>query len=213
MQSNKKNKSFMEQFKCPKGLEGRIVAESMNRRHDSLTNWGLKKVEINPRFTILDVGCGGGKTINKLSSSAFQGKVYGIDHSPDMVEYSKEVNSELIAKNLVSIIEGSVEKLNFPDNFFHLVTGIETYYFWPNLLKAFKEINRVLKPKGKLLLINEMIKDGKYEIENEEIIAETHVKLTPLSEIKSMLQLIGFINVAVYSKKKSPWNTIIAQKQ
>ena len=84
----------------------------------------------------------------------------------------------------MSIIEGSVEKLNFPDNFFHLVTGIETYYFWPNLLKAFKEINRVLKPKGKLLLINEMIKDGKYEIENEEIIAETHVKLTPLSEIK-----------------------------
>ncbi|MEJ2242086.1 MAG: class I SAM-dependent methyltransferase [Candidatus Bathyarchaeota archaeon] len=203
----------MKQFKCPKGLKGRIVAESMNRGHSALTDWGLKKVEIKPQFKILDVGCGGGKTISKLASLAFKGKVYGIDYSSDMVEYSKEVNNELIAENRVLIIESSVENLNFPDGFFDLVTGVETYYFWSNLLKAFNEIKRVLKQKGKLLLINEMIKDGIYEVENAEIIADTNVNLVSLSEIKSMLQSIGFTNVNVFSKKKSPWNTILAQKQ
>ena len=213
MQTKKRDKSFMEQFRCPKGFQGRIVAASMNRGHNSLTNWGLKQVDIRPQFNILDVGCGGGKTIGKLARLAFKGKVFGIDHSPDMVKYSKQVNSTLIAKNQVTIKESTIEKLKFLNDFFDLVTAIETYYFWPNLPTAFSEIKRVLKPKGKLLLINEMIKDGIYEIENEEIIAKTHVNLIPLTEIKSILQSIGFINIDIITKKKSAWNTVIAQKQ
>ena len=213
MQLKKKNKSLMKQFRCPKGNQGRIVAASMNCNHSSLTNWGLKEVEINPQFNILDVGCGGGRTVNKLARLSFQGKVFGIDHSPDMVDYSKEVNSDLISQNRVSIIEGSIEKTDFPENYFDLVTAIETYYFWSNLLNAFIEINRILKPKGKLLLINEMIKDGVYEVENEKIIAETSVHLVPLTEIEIMLKSIGFIKIKILTKKDSAWNIVIAQKQ
>ncbi|MEJ2271074.1 MAG: class I SAM-dependent methyltransferase [Candidatus Bathyarchaeota archaeon] len=203
----------MNQFRCPKGPQGKIVAASMNRGHDALTNWGLKNVEIKPQFIILDVGCGGGKTVSKLANLAFQGKVFGIDPSPDMVKYSKQGNNGLINKNKVSIEECSVEKLNFPNDFFDLVTAIETYYFWFNLPKAFKEIKRVLKPKGKLILINEMIKDGIFEVENAEIISKTHVNLVPLTEIKLILQSIGFIKIETISRKESAWNTIIAQKQ
>ncbi len=213
MQVKKRDKSLLEQFRCPKGYKGRIVAASMNTRHDALTNWGLKKVEIEPQFVILDVGCGGGETINKLANLAFQGKVYGIDLSSDMVKYSKQKNSGLIAKKQVSIVKSPVDKLNFPKDFFDLITAIETYYFWPNLTDAFREINRVLKPNGKLILINEMIKNGKYEIENAEIISKTYVKLVPLIEIKSILQSIGFINIEIFLKNESAWNTIIAQKQ
>jgi len=65
--------------------------------HSDLTDWGLGKVKINRDFTILDVGCGGGKSLTKLANFAPLGKVYGIDCSKDMVEYSKEVNRDLIA--------------------------------------------------------------------------------------------------------------------
>jgi len=160
---------------------------------------------------ILDVGCGGGKTVRRLAQRAFQGKVFGIDYSADMVEYSRKVNKKLIAENRVEILEGSVEKTGFPDNFFGLVTAIETYYFWSSLPDALKEIKRVLKPDGRLLMVNEMVKDGVYEVENAEMIEKTQVCLLPLEEIRKIMQSIGFANVQIFTKPESPWNVILAQ--
>jgi ubiquinone/menaquinone biosynthesis C-methylase UbiE len=212
MQPEKKDAAYMKQFKCPNGPQGRAVAALMNLKHCALSSWGLKKVKIKPNFFILDMGCGGGKTLSRLAQQAFKGKVFGIDHSPDMVEYSREMNRELIGQNRVSVFGGSVERTGFPDGFFDLVTAIETYYFWFSLPDAFREIKRVLKPKGKLILINEMIKNGVYELENAEIITKTHVHLVALEEIQKILQFVGFMNVEVFTKKESTWNAVVAQK-
>ena len=93
----------------------------------------------------------------------------------------------------MQIIEGAVEKMNFPNDTFNLVTACETYYFWSSFQDALKEINRVLKPSGKLLLINEIARDGVYEVENAKLISETHVCLIPLDEIKKLMQAAGFV--------------------
>jgi SAM-dependent methyltransferase len=202
----------MDQFKCPKGKDGLTIAKLMNNRHSALTEWGLKKTEIKPNFTVLDVGCGGGETLKKLAQKTPQGRIYGIDHSKDMVNFSKQVNEEAVTKEHVVVVEGSVDEMKFSDDFFDLVTGIETYYFWPNLLEAFQEIKRVLKPKGKLVLISEMIKDGSFEIKNAKLIKQTHVKLVRLKNLKKMLKEQGFVDVKVFRKKNSAWNVVIAQK-
>ena len=202
----------MGQFRRPTGVQGRAVAALMNKEHNLLSTWGLNHIKIEPAFTVLDVGCGGGKTIGKLAKQTVQGRVFGIDYSKDMVEYSKEENKKLVDEGRVMLIEGSVEKMRFPTNFFDLVTAIETYYFWSNLTKAFQEINRVLKQGGKILIVSEMIKDGKYEIENAETIAKAHVKLLSMQEIEIVLHSAGFINVRIFRKPCSPWNVIIAQK-
>ena len=209
---SKKDQNIMNQYRCPTGVEGRKVAASMNIHHSDLTDWGLSKVRIFPNFAILDVGCGGGKTITKLANLVPQGKVYGIDCSKDMVEYSQEVNRELISQNRVSVSEGSVVRTGFADSFFDLVTAVETYYFWPNLAEAFQEIYRILKPNGHLLMINEMIKDGTYEIENKIMIEKTHVNLMSIAEIKEALTLGGFKKIQIYTKSGSPWNAILAQE-
>ncbi len=184
----------------------------MNKGHWDLTTWGLKHLRIESDFVILDVGCGGGKTINRLARRANPGKVYGIDHSADMVDYSKQANRKLIAQNRVEIFQGAVEKTSFKDNFFDLVTAIETCYFWPNLADAFQEIKRILKKGGCLFILSEMIKDGVYEMENAEIIAKTQVHLVPLREMQRMLCSAGFSSVKVYKKRKSDWNAVLAQK-
>ena len=202
-----------DQYRCPTGVLGRTVAESMNRGHMDLSTWGLKHVRVEPDFVVLDVGCGGGKTISRLARRAFEGKVYGIDHSLDMVDYSREVNRKLVAQNRVEINEGSVDQTGFQDEFFDLVTAIETYYFWPNLAVAFRELRRILKTGGFLLVINEMIKDGIYEVENAETIAKAHVHLLSLVEIQRILRSEGFLNLKVFRKRKSGWNAILAQKQ
>ena len=128
------------------------------------------------------------------------------------MEILREVNRKLIAQNQVEMIAGSVERMGFPGDFFDLVTAIEAYYFWPDLSEAFREIKRVLKPKRNLLMINEMVKDGVYEVENADMISKAHVRLIPLQEIQIILHSVGFVNVKVFTKTKSPWNAILAQK-
>ncbi len=211
-EKNTSSKGDWSQYRCPTGASGRKVAANMNKGHWDLTTWGLKHATIKSDCVILDVGCGGGQTIGRLARRAVQGKVYGIDHSADMVDYSRQVNKKLIAANRAEIMQGSVEKTGFNDEFFDLVTAIETYYFWPNLSEAFQEIKRILKNKGCLLIISEMIKDLAYELENAEIIAKSQVHLVPLEEIQKMLYSAGFSSVKVYRKRNSVWNLILAQK-
>jgi SAM-dependent methyltransferase len=206
------SENHLSQYRCPTGVSGRKVATNMNYGHWDLTTWGLKHVSIKLDSVILDVGCGGGKTISRLAQRAVQGKVYGIDHSGDMVDFSREVNNKLIATNHVEIQQGTVEKTGFKNDFFDLVTAIETYYFWPNLANAFQEIKRILKKEGVLLIISEMLMNGVYEVENAEIIAKTHVHLVPLQEMQRILLSVGYCNVEVYRKRKSVWNAILAQK-
>ena len=190
------------------GREGRLVATMMNKYHEPLTVWGLAKITIGSNFVILDVGCGGGKTISKLAQLSLQGKIYAIDYSPDMVKFSKKINKALIAQNRAEIIEASVEKMSFEDNFFDLVTAFETYYFWSNLPVVFKEIYRVLKPEGKLLLVNELM----YGVTPAKIIEETHVKLFALEEIQKVMKSVGFTNIQTFTEAETPWNAILAQK-
>jgi ubiquinone/menaquinone biosynthesis C-methylase UbiE len=102
--------------------------------------------------------------------------------------------------------------MGFPNDYFDLVTAIETYYFWPSFSTALKEINRVLKPGGKLLLVNEMVQDGMYEVKYAKLIEDAHVHLIPLDEIQNTMRSVGFECVQVFTKTESPWNAIIAQK-
>jgi ubiquinone/menaquinone biosynthesis C-methylase UbiE len=197
-----------DQYRCPMGSRGKLAAEVMNIQHEALTLWGLSHVTVGSDFAILDVGCGGGKTISRLARLAPQGKVYGIDYSIDMVRFSKIINEDLISQNCVEIIAGSVEKMSFRDDLFNLVTAFETYYFWNNFPNSLKEINRVMKHGGKLLLVNELM----YGVTSSKLIKVTHVKLLPLKEILNILLSVGFVNVQVFTETESAWNAFLAQK-
>ena len=203
---------LMDQFRRPTGRRGRFVAVLMNRGHKPLTLWGLTHVKIEPDYVILDVGCGGGKTVSRLAERAPLGKVFGIDYSADMVEYSKKLNKKLVAEDRVEIVEGSVEKTGFSEDFFDLVTAIETYYFWSSFSDAVQEIRRVLKPGGQFLMVNEMVKDGVYDVKAAKTIEQAHVDLISLDDIRNTLEAVGFEDVQIFTKSESPWNAVLAKK-
>jgi ubiquinone/menaquinone biosynthesis C-methylase UbiE len=130
----------------------------MNWSHSKLTDWGLKHISIENYYTILDVGCGGGRTVSKLAAIATQGKVYGVDYSDESVAATKRMNAQWMDLGRVEIQPASVSQLPFPDNMFDLVTAVETHFRWPNLTGDTREVFRVLKPGGTLILIAEIYK-------------------------------------------------------
>ena len=154
---------FILQAKKPTGIFGLLIARLMNIGHNKLTNWALPYLSIKEDDIILDIGCGGGKTVNKLAKTARKGKVYGIDFSDASVKLSSELNRDYINSGKVDIQKASVSKLPFPDNSFNIITAIETYFFWPDLGNDMKEILRVLKPKGNLLIVSEVYKNSENE--------------------------------------------------
>ena len=111
----------------PHGLLGRFVLWNMNKRHSSVTDWGLSHVTVQPNDAVLDAGCGGGRTVNKLATMASAGKVFGIDFSAESVAVSQKTNAEFIRSGRVEICEASVSQLPFSDNFFDLITAVEQY--------------------------------------------------------------------------------------
>ena len=95
-------------------------------------------------LNILDIGCGTGIIMQKLSK---YGKVYGIDVSDDALKFCK-------ARNLKNIKKASVMKIPFKNNSFDLVGCFDVLYHKGinDDLKAIKEIYRVLKKSGRLLV-------------------------------------------------------------
>jgi hypothetical protein len=48
----------------------------MNKERERLPDWGLGHVAVDGCFDVLDIGCGGGRTIEKLAAIASSGTVY-----------------------------------------------------------------------------------------------------------------------------------------
>ena len=141
---------FFSNMRKPEGKLGNIQLKSMNKEHTPVSLWGLKHLNISPDDVILDIGCGGGMNINRMAQGAK--KVYGVDYSIESVNLSKEVNEDLIKEGRVEVHEGNVMDLPFGDNSFDIVTAFETVYFWPDIVKSFGEVKRVLKPGGMFLI-------------------------------------------------------------
>lgn len=105
--------SRVNQCQSPSGWLGRFVLKNMNARHSKVTDWGLSHTSIGKQDIILDVGCGGGRTICKLAAIAAHGKVYGVDHSQQSVAVARRTNQQWVDRARVEIREASVSQLPF----------------------------------------------------------------------------------------------------
>jgi SAM-dependent methyltransferase len=202
------------QCKKPAGFFGRLTLWRMNKSHSKLTDWGLTHIIVDPRFTVLDVGCGGGRTISKLAAMAAQGKVHGIDYSEESVAVSRRHNAEAIRAGRVEIHQADVEKLPFPDNTFDLVTGVETHFWWPGIAAGLREIRRVMKPGGTLLLIAEVYKGADTIVSRlcEKSAPVTGMKMLTFDEHRDLLASAGFTEVRVDTLTAKGWITAQGRK-
>ena len=205
---------IVSQCRKPTGGWGRFVLQRMNSWHSKLTDWGLSQISIKKTDTILDIGCGGGRTISKLATMASNGKVHGVDYSEESVTATHRSNTRWIDIGRVSVREGTVSQLQFPDNTFDLITAIETHFFWPDLASDLREVVRVLKPGGTFIIIAEVYKGGMKMAGKlaEKYIHHSGMLLLTPDEHRDYLVNAGFADVRINTRPEKGWITAIGRK-
>jgi ubiquinone/menaquinone biosynthesis C-methylase UbiE len=96
---------------------------------------------------ILDISCGTGYG-SKILYNAGATKVVGIDISSDTIDFA-------CAKYKMNGLEfkvGNILDIDFSENYFDIITCFETIEHVQSQEKAFIELERVLKPKGLLII-------------------------------------------------------------
>jgi len=196
---------ILKQDRMPEGRFGAFWARFMNIGHSRLTRWGLSHISINKDDTILDIGCGGGRTVNTLAKIAAEGKVYGIDYSEVSVAVSTSINKKLIDAGRVRILHASVDSLPFPDDMFNLVIAVESCHFWPDLINNLKEVRRVLKPGGSVIIVNGIYRDERFEKRNSKVAIMGDFTYHLPDEFRIFLKDAGYSSIQIELLEKKNW--------
>lgn len=193
------------QVRKPSGPFGRRVVRAMNLGHATMTDWGLRQIIVPKDAVILDVGCGGGRTVQRLAAMAPDGKVIGLDYSAASVAVSRDTNARQIEAERVRIEQGSVAALPFPDRTFDIVTAVETHYYWPDLPQDVREILRVLKPGGQFVLIAETYRGGPFRLLYGIVMPLLRAAHLSDAEHRDLLTQAGFARVSTEHVSGKNW--------
>ncbi len=120
-----------------------------------LKDWFIKALKktintlnITENSRILDIGCGTGNLLYLLERENKNLELYGIDISEKMLNIAKNKlkNSKLSIQ--------SAEDIDFKDDSFDFVFSTEAFHHYSNYNQIMKNIYRILKKQGKLIVLD-----------------------------------------------------------
>ncbi len=205
-------KLLLGQCRRPGGILGEYIGRRMNRSHFDMTTWGLSHVDVAPDADVLDIGCGGGRTLARLAALAPRGRICGIDASEKSVAMSRRHNAAAIATGRMDVRRGSVSALPFRDATFHLVTAVETHYFWPDLASDFREVLRVLRPGGRFLLLAEIYDTPRFDARNRKYLELVPMTYLTAAQCRDLFTAAGFDDVAVHEEPDHGWLCCVGRR-
>lgn len=119
-------------------------------------SWRKKAIlhlkDIQPAF-VLDVATGTGDVAIMTHKLLNTKKITGIDISDGMLEIGRKKIEKLHLQEKISLLNGDSESIQFPDSSFDAITVAFGVRNFQNLEKGLKEMYRVLKPGGKLVVL------------------------------------------------------------
>ncbi len=114
---------------------------------------GFVKDLVKPSYRVLDFGCGNGRLAGFLQNN--YGEYVGVDVSQKLIDIARDNNQELSSRVKFLKIDPKHSKLPFEDNYFDVIFSIAVFHHFPSKdyrLQIAKELYRVLRPKGKLIV-------------------------------------------------------------
>jgi len=113
----------------------------------------LKQLESIDAKKLLDVATGTADVAIMAAKQLKLTKIIGIDISDGMLDVGRQKIVKANLQNTIELLNGDSEAINFPDNTFDAVTVAFGVRNFEDLEKGLSEIKRVLKPTGKLVVL------------------------------------------------------------
>jgi len=148
-----------------------------------------------------------------LATLAKKGKVYGIDHSKTSVAAAQHKNRQKIQSGQVDIRLGTVSLLPYPDQYFDLVSAVEMLYYWPEPVSDFREILRVLRPGGRLVVIGETYKGQRFGSLIAIAMKFLQARYLSLNEHRDLFGAAGYEEVAITAERTKGWICAVGRRR
>lgn len=118
--------------------------------HDAVL--GALAAERCPR--VLDIGCGTGRLAERLLAAPAVRSVVGCDFSAGMLTHAAErlAPAARASTATATLVRGDATRLPFADAAFDAAVSTEAFHWFPDQDAALRELRRVLRPDGRLLL-------------------------------------------------------------
>jgi len=144
-----KNKSFKRFNEWSKKYDKSVLQRLVFRRSHDMFMEGL----LNDKrpFRILDIGCGTGEFALKLKEQRQDIRFAGVDISTEMINVAKK---KFQSDNNVEFHVSDAEHMPYENNTFDYITCSHSFHHYPNKRKAIREMFRVLKNDGKVMIID-----------------------------------------------------------
>jgi ubiquinone/menaquinone biosynthesis C-methylase UbiE len=101
---------------------------------------------------VLDVGCGTGRWAELVVNRLPHAEVWGLDLSEKMLEHAAVRAGQYPGR--MHFTHGNSQELPYEDASFDLVTCSHSFHHYPDQLQVVKEMRRVLKPSGRVMLVD-----------------------------------------------------------
>ncbi|XOK63891.1 demethylmenaquinone methyltransferase [Paenibacillus elgii] len=118
------------------------------RRHKAWRNFTMKKMDVKPGATAIDLCCGTGDWTISLAKASGSGNIVGLDFSQNMLDVGEEKVKRLGMDKQIKLVQGNAMALPFEDNSFDYATIGFALRNVPDLVKVIEEMQRVVKPGG-----------------------------------------------------------------
>ena len=174
-----------------------MIVSAMNKGHAPLALWAFEVCPLKDGESVLDVGCGGGGNLVRILERCPKSRADGIDYSEESVECSRKATKKYADR--CNILCGDAMRLPYRDETYDRAVSFESIYFWPDPVQGLKEMFRVLKKGGKVILASEMTdpERGKFWAERCE-----GMTIYSAEELASFMEKAGFSDIKIHRTRK-----------
>lgn len=156
---------------------------SMNFSKKEYLDYTIFRVKPASTDSVLEVAAG--TCVCGRSFAPLVQTVTCLDATPAMLEVGKREAQNCHLPNMV-FVKGYAEELPFQDDSFDIVFSRLAFHHFPDIYRPFQEMVRVLKPAGKLVLIDMEAAEETLRVTEDEIETQrdpSHVRLLSIDEI------------------------------